>query len=50
MGVASVLTAVAGAFAAEALSGTVLRIGFAALLVLTAAQMAWRVRRPQGPS
>lgn len=41
----SALTAVAGALVADVAPGRVLRIGFAVLLLLTAAQLAWRARR-----
>jgi uncharacterized membrane protein YfcA len=46
IGCASAATAVAGAFLADATPPRVLRLLFAALLVLTAAQLAWRVLRP----
>ena len=45
MGAASVATAVAGAFVADALPEHVLRYGFAALLLLTAYQLARRALR-----
>lgn len=41
----SALTAVAGALIADVAPGRALRIGFAVLLLLTAAQLAWRARR-----
>ncbi len=37
--------AIAGAYVAEVLPASTLRIGFAGLLVLTAAQLAWRALR-----
>lgn len=45
MGLVSIGTAVAGAFIADAAPERALRIGFAILLVLTAAQLALRARR-----
>jgi uncharacterized membrane protein YfcA len=45
LGLAAVVAAQAGVFAAEALPGHVLRKLFAALLLLVAAQIAWRARR-----
>jgi uncharacterized membrane protein YfcA len=42
LGLLSVAGAVAGVALANSLSGTVLRDAFAALMVLVAAQMAWR--------
>jgi uncharacterized membrane protein YfcA len=48
IGVLSAGTAVAGAFLADAAPERALRIGFAALLVLTAAQLALRARRAPG--
>ena len=45
MGLASVLTALIGALVADAVSEDVLRIGFAILLVATAANMTLRARR-----
>jgi uncharacterized protein len=45
MGLVSVGTAVAGAFIADAAPERALRIGFALLLVLTAAQLVLRARR-----
>ena len=45
MGLASVATAVAGAFIADASPGRALRIGFAVLLLATAAQLVLRARR-----
>jgi uncharacterized membrane protein YfcA len=47
VGLVSGLTAVAGAIVADVTPGRVLRIAFAVLLVLTAAQLAWRARRPE---
>jgi uncharacterized protein len=44
MGAASVVTAIAGAFIADAAPERLLRIGFAILLVATAAQMVLRAR------
>jgi len=49
VGLVSAVTAVAGAIVADVTPGRVLKIGFAVLLVLTAAQLAWRARR-QSPS
>ena len=45
MGVASVVTAVAGALIADVAPERVLRIGFAILLVATAIQLMLRTRR-----
>ncbi|MCC6829910.1 MAG: sulfite exporter TauE/SafE family protein [Thermoleophilia bacterium] len=45
IGAASVVTAIAGAFIADAAPERVLRIAFAALLVVTAAQLCLRSRR-----
>lgn len=45
MGLVSVATAVAGAFIADATPGRALRVGFAALLLATAAQLVLRARR-----
>ena len=45
MGLVSVLTAIIGALVADAVSEDVLRIGFAILLVATAANMTLRARR-----
>jgi uncharacterized membrane protein YfcA len=45
IGLISAGTAVAGAILADHLPGRALRIMFAALLVLTAAQLAWRASR-----
>jgi uncharacterized membrane protein YfcA len=45
IGLVSAGTAVAGAVIADHLPGRALRIMFAALLVLTAAQLAWRASR-----
>jgi uncharacterized protein len=45
VGLVSAVTVVAGALIAESVSGGVLRILFAILLVLTAAQLAWRASR-----
>ena len=47
VGAVAATAAVAGVFVAESLSGTTLRRLFAALLVLVAAQIVWRSRRPQ---
>jgi uncharacterized membrane protein YfcA len=47
IGVASIGAAVGGAQVAESLPEHVLRKLFAALLILTAAQIAWRARRKQ---
>ena len=49
IGLASVATAVAGALIADAAPEKALRIGFAALLALTAIQLILRVRRPAHP-
>lgn len=46
IGLVSIPTAIAGAIIADRLPSRVLEIMFAGLLVLTAAQLAWRVRRP----
>lgn len=45
MGLVSVVTAIIGALVADAVSEDVLRIGFAILLVATAANMTMRARR-----
>jgi uncharacterized membrane protein YfcA len=45
LGIAGIGGVVAGGFVAESLSGGVLRRLFAALLVLTAAQLAWKARK-----
>jgi uncharacterized protein len=45
IGALSALSAVAGALIADVTPGRVLRIGFAVLLLLTAAQLAWRAKR-----
>ena len=45
LGIAGIAGVVAGGFLAESLSGTVLRRLFAALLLLTAAQLAWKARK-----
>ncbi len=45
LGVAGIAGIVAGGFLAESLPGSVLRRLFGALLVLTAAQLAWRARK-----
>ena len=45
LGVAGIAGVVAGGLVAESLPGSVLRRLFAALLVLTAGQLAWRARR-----
>jgi uncharacterized membrane protein YfcA len=47
IGVASIGAAVGGAQVAESLPDHVLRKLFAVLLILTAAQIAWRARRKQ---
>jgi uncharacterized membrane protein YfcA len=47
IGVASIAAAVGGAQVAESLPEHVLRKLFAVLLILTAAQIAWRARRKQ---
>jgi uncharacterized membrane protein YfcA len=47
IGVASVGAAVGGAQLAESLPESTLRKLFAALMILTAAQIAWRARRKQ---
>jgi uncharacterized membrane protein YfcA len=44
LGLAGVAGVVAGGFLAESLSGSVLRRLFGVLLLLTAAQLAWRAR------
>ena len=49
IGLASVATAVAGALIADAAPEKALRIGFAALLVLTAIQLILRARRADQP-
>jgi uncharacterized membrane protein YfcA len=49
IGLASVATAVAGALIADAAPEQALRIGFAALLALTAIQLILRVRRADQP-
>ncbi|MEW6581298.1 MAG: sulfite exporter TauE/SafE family protein [Actinomycetota bacterium] len=46
MGLFSVATGVAGAVIADAAPERALRLGFAAVLVATAAQLIWRNRRP----
>ena len=48
IGVASIGAAVGGAQVAESLPEATLRKLFAALMILTAAQIAWRARRKQG--
>ena len=45
LGIAGIAGVVAGGFLAESLSGGVLRRLFAAMLVLTAAQLAWKARK-----
>jgi uncharacterized membrane protein YfcA len=45
LGVAGIGGVVAGGFLAESLPGAVLRRLFAALLVLTAVQLAWKARK-----
>jgi uncharacterized membrane protein YfcA len=47
MGLVSVVTAVAGAFIADAAPERALRIGFAVLLIATAAQLVLRARRQE---
>jgi uncharacterized protein len=47
MGVASIVTAIVGALIADAAPERLLRIGFAVLLVATAAQMVLRTRAAQ---
>ena len=49
IGLASVATAVAGALIADAAPEKALRIGFAALLALTAIQLIFRTRRADQP-
>ncbi len=49
LGAAAIATAVAGAVLADALPQDILRIGFAGLLVVTAAQLVVRTRRGAGP-
>jgi uncharacterized protein len=46
VGGVSAASAVGGAFLADVTPPRVLRLLFAALLLITAAQLAWRVRRP----
>jgi uncharacterized protein len=48
IGVASIGAAVGGAQVAESLPESTLRKLFAALMILTAGQIAWRARRKQG--
>jgi uncharacterized membrane protein YfcA len=45
LGLAGIAGVVAGGFLAESLSGGVLRRLFAAMLILTAAQLAWKARK-----
>ena len=45
LGLAGIFGIVAGGFLAESLSGSVLKRLFGVLLLLTAAQIVWRVRR-----
>ena len=45
LGVAGIVGVVAGGLLAESLGGSVLRRLFGVLLILTAAQLAWRVRK-----
>ena len=45
LGVAGIAGVVAGGLLAESLGGSVLRRLFGVLLILTAAQLAWRVRK-----
>lgn len=47
MGLVSIATAVAGAFIADAAPERALRIGFAVLLIATAAQLVLRARRQE---
>jgi uncharacterized protein len=49
IGLASVVSVVAGALVADAAPERALRIGFAMLLVLTAIQLILRTRRAAGP-
>jgi uncharacterized membrane protein YfcA len=49
IGLASVVSVVAGALVADAAPERALRIGFAILLVLTAIQLILRTRRAAGP-
>ena len=44
IGAVSVVTAVAGALVADVVPERALQVGFAALLLATAAQLAWRAR------
>jgi len=46
LGIAGIAGVVAGGFLAESLPGHILRRLFGVLLVLTAAQLAWRARKP----
>jgi len=48
IGIASIGAAVGGAQVAESLPEATLRKLFAALMILTAGQIAWRARRKQG--
>jgi uncharacterized membrane protein YfcA len=48
IGIASIGAAVGGAQVAESLPETTLRKLFATLMILTAAQIAWRARRKEG--
>ena len=50
IGLASVATGIAGALIADAAPAGALRAGFAVLLVLTAAQLAWRALRAPAPA
>ena len=45
LGIAGIAGVVAGGFLAESLSGGVLRRLFAAMLILTAVQLAWKARK-----
>jgi len=45
LGIAGIAGVVAGGFLADSLGGSVLRRLFGVLLILTAAQLAWRVRK-----
>lgn len=47
IGAVSILPAIAGALIADRLPERVLRLGFACLLVATAAQISWRALRPR---
>ena len=45
LGIAGIAGVVAGGFLADSLGGSVLRRLFGVLLILTASQLAWRVRK-----